>query len=54
MNYEITKNQNGETVVNIPLEKLHPFRVHPFKIRDDAAIILMIDSNLQREEAGPR
>lgn len=48
MNYERTKNQNGkregkggvktqgETVVIIPLEKLHPFRNHPFKVRDDA------------------
>lgn len=26
----------GETVVIIPLEKLHPFRNHPFKVRDDA------------------
>ncbi|SCZ77952.1 ParB/RepB/Spo0J family partition protein [Pseudobutyrivibrio xylanivorans] len=48
MNYERTKNQNGkregkgevktqgETVIIIPLEKLHPFRNHPFKVRDDA------------------
>lgn len=26
----------GETVVIIPLEKLHSFRNHPFKVRDDA------------------
>ena len=26
---------NGDTVVDIPLDELHSFRNHPFKVRDD-------------------
>ncbi|SEI53928.1 chromosome partitioning protein, ParB family [Lachnospiraceae bacterium A10] len=44
MNYEKTKSQNGEIVINIPLEKLHPFRNHPFKIRDDAEMKRVVES----------
>ena len=31
------------------LSELHPFKNHPFKVRDDAATIIMVDSNFQRE-----
>lgn len=44
MNYEKTKNQNGEIVINIPLERLHLFRNHPFKIRDDAEMKKVVES----------
>lgn len=44
MNYEKTNNQNGEIVINIPLEMLHPFRNHPFKIRDDAEMKKVVES----------
>ena len=49
-----------EVVVQIPLSELHPFPDHPFQVpvivRDidrDAAIIIMVDSNLQRENILP-
>ena len=55
MNHEIRNSQYGkggiklgksigETVVNIPLEKLHSFRNHPFKIRDDAEMKKVVES----------
>lgn len=33
-----------EKVQNIPLEELHPFRNHPFKVKDDAAMQDTVDS----------
>lgn len=27
---------NGEKVVYIPLDKLHPFKNHPFQVKDDS------------------
>ena len=33
-----------EKVQNIPLEELHPFKNHPFKIKDDAAMQDTVDS----------
>ena len=35
---------NGDTVVNIPLDELHPFRNHPFKVRDDADMEKTVES----------
>ena len=29
--------------VNIPVEKLHPFAGHPFKVRDDAEMNALIE-----------
>lgn len=34
----------AEQVVNIPLEKLHPFPNHPFEIRDDGAMRETVES----------
>ena len=33
-----------EKVQNIPLEELHPFKNHPFKVKDDAAMQDTVDS----------
>ncbi len=35
---------NGDTVVDIPLDELHPFRNHPFKVRDDADMENTVES----------
>jgi len=35
---------NGDTVVDIPLDGLHPFRNHPFKVRDDADMEKTVES----------
>ena len=35
---------NGDTVVAIPLDELHPFRNHPFKFRDDADMEKTVES----------
>ena len=35
---------NGDTVVDIPLDELHPFRNHPFKVRDDADMEKTVES----------
>jgi ParB family chromosome partitioning protein len=35
---------NGDTVVDIPLDELHPFRNHPFKVRDDADMEKIVES----------
>ena len=58
-----------EKIQEIPLSELHPFKNHPFKVKDDeammetadsikqygddAATIIMVDSNLQRESLLP-
>ena len=34
----------GDTVVDIPLGELHPFRDHPFKVRDDADMEKTVES----------
>jgi len=45
---EENKNQDaateGDKVVDIYLEDLHPFKDHPFKIRDDEDMVKMVDS----------
>ena len=40
---ESSQNQ-GETVIQIPLSELHPFPNHPFKVRDDDAMRGMMES----------
>lgn len=35
---------NGDTVVDIPLDELHPFRNHPFKVRDDVDMEKTVES----------
>ena len=46
-------HSQAEQVQQIPIDTLHPFTNHPFKVLDDAAVILMVDSNLQREHILP-
>lgn len=41
---EIRKDAQREKVQNIPLGELHPFRNHPFKVKDDAAMQDTVDS----------
>ena len=42
---EIREDAQREKVQNIPLGELHPFKNHPFKVKDDAA---MQDTDGQR------
>ena len=37
-------DQGGETVVELPLAELHPFKNHPFKVKDDDAMMETADS----------
>ena len=41
---KIREDAQREKVQNIPLEELHPFRNHPFKVKDDAAMQDTVDS----------
>ena len=41
---EIREDAQREKVQNIPLGELHPFRNHPFKVKDDAAMQNTVDS----------
>lgn len=41
---EIRQDAQREKVQNIPLEELHPFKNHPFKVKDDAAMQDTVDS----------
>ena len=41
---EIRQDAQREKVQNIPLGELHPFRNHPFKVKDDAAMQDTVDS----------
>ena len=41
---EIREDAQREKIQNIPLEELHPFRNHPFKVKDDAAMQDTVDS----------
>lgn len=41
---EIREDAQREKVQNIPLGELHPFRNHPFKVKDDAAMQDTVDS----------
>ena len=38
-----------EKVVEIPLSELHPFKGHPFKVKDDEAMMETADSMKARE-----
>ncbi len=41
---EIREDAQREKVQNIPLGELHPFKNHPFKVKDDAAMKDTVDS----------
>lgn len=41
---EIREDAQREKVQNIPLEELHPFKNHPFKVKDDAAMQDTVES----------
>ena len=41
---EGTAQSTGEQVVQIPLDQLHPFPNHPFKVRDDDAMRETVES----------
>lgn len=41
---EIRENARREKVQEIPLSELHPFKNHPFKVKDDAAMQDTVDS----------
>lgn len=41
---EIREDAQREKVQNIPLGELHPFRNHPFKVKDDTAMQDTVDS----------
>ena len=42
-----------EKVLEIPLSELHPFKNHPFKVKDDEAMIETADSVRQYPGPGP-
>lgn len=43
--YESTKSEaSGDSVVEIPLSNLHPFKDHPFKVRDDEEMAKTVES----------
>ena len=43
--YESTKSEaSGDSVVEIPLSDLHPFKDHPFKVRDDEEMAKTVES----------
>lgn len=37
-------DQGGEKIVDLPLAELHPFKNHPFKVKDDDAMMETADS----------
>ena len=41
---EIREDAQREKVQNIPLEELHPFKNHPFKVKDDEEMNTLIES----------
>ena len=42
-----------EKVLEIPLSELHPFKNHPFKVKDDDAMMETADSIRAVRRAGP-
>ena len=40
-------------VQEIPLSELYEFKGHPFKVLDDEATVIMVDTNIQREDILP-
>ena len=43
--YESTRSEaSGDSVVEIPLSDLHPFKDHPFKVRDDEEMAKTVES----------
>ena len=51
---EIQAEAKREKVQMIPLAELHPFRNHPFKVKDDEAMANTVDSVRQYGENGCR
>ena len=43
----------ADQVVSIPLDKLHPFPNHPFEIRDDDAIEIELERELDTGQSAP-
>ena len=41
---DASTDAKADTVVDIPLGELHPFRNHPFKVRDDADMEKTVES----------
>ena len=39
-----TEESRADAVVEIPLSELHPFKGHPFKVKDDEAMMETADS----------
>lgn len=44
---ESREDEQREKVVEIPLSELHPFKNHPFKVKDDEAMMETVDSVCQ-------
>ena len=42
-----------DQVQEIPLSELYEFKGHPFKVLDDEATVIMVDTNIQREDILP-
>jgi len=40
----IMKNQNNQSPINIQVEKLHPFKDHPYKVLDNEEMNMLTDS----------
>ncbi|MDD4495481.1 MAG: ParB/RepB/Spo0J family partition protein, partial [Eubacteriales bacterium] len=47
------KNDNKPSPVNIPVEKLHPFEGHPYKVLDDDEMDMLIESVKQHGFLSP-
>ena len=43
-NGQASDKENGDTVVEIKLSELHPFKNHPFKVRDDEEMAKTVES----------
>ena len=41
---KVGKTSNWKKIQEIPLSELHPFKDHPFKVKDDDAMIETADS----------
>lgn len=43
-NENTSRQTQGDAVVEIPLSDLHPFKNHPFKVRDDEEMAKTVES----------
>lgn len=48
------KSSTNEQIVELPLAELHPFKNHPFKVKDDDAMMETADSIRQYGVLVPR